>query len=91
MEETGFFQTFNNVVLEITKYLESKGEGELAATFSKITGQIESLVKNLNEGLYSSYKLSFNLLETSCNIPENTKEELKANLVKLINIYEGKN
>ena len=87
-KQNGFFGSFYELVNQISSQLTNCGEKELSDKLEKSIQQIEALIKNLNDALYSSYKLSYNLIVAEMQIPEETKTELKENLIKLINVYE---
>ncbi len=86
--EQGFFTKFAENISKAKQVLADNGNQDLSEDLSNNFQEVEKILINLNDALYTSYKLSLNVLENSQAMPEDSKEELKKNLKNLIELYE---
>lgn len=84
----GFFTEFAENINKAKEILSDNENEELAKNLSENFNEVEKILVNLNDALYTSYKLSLNVLENSQAMPEESQEELKKNLKNLISLYE---
>lgn len=83
----GFFKEVNKIIEESISVLKEQGKDELADKLVAVISQVEKLILNFNNALFNSYKLSLSILESADQFPEETKEELKENIRKIIKTF----
>ncbi len=84
----GFFTEFSQNITKAKDILTDNDNQELGDSLFDNFKEVEKILINLNDALYTSYKLSLNVLENAQAMPDDSKQELKKNLENLIELYE---